>query len=71
MVKQGDTISPTLFDIYINDLAEELKQSEIGIELDIGVIVSCLLYADDIVLLADKEDDLQALLNIVNDWCCR
>ena len=70
-VKQGDTISPTLFAIYINDLAEELKQSEIGIELDTGLMISCLLYADDIVLLADKEEDLQALLNIVNNWCCR
>ena len=35
------------------------------------MIVSCLLYADDIVLLADSETDLQALLNIVNVWCSK
>ena len=63
-VKQGDTMSPTLFAIYINDLAEELKQSEIGIDIDSGLIMNVLLYADDIVLLAQNENDLQSLLNL-------
>ena len=70
-VKQGDTLSPTLFAIYINDLAEEIKESGIGIDVDEGLVVSVLLYADDIVLLADSEDDLQSLLNIVHSWCTR
>ena len=56
-VKQGDIISPTLFAIYINDLAEEIKDSGIGVKIDDDLIVSCLLYADDIVLLADSETD--------------
>ena len=70
-VKQGDTISPTLFAIYINDLAGELKQSGISVVLDSELKISCLLYADDIVLLAENEQDLQALLDIVNHWCAR
>ena len=70
-VKQGDIISPTLFAIYINDLAEELKGSGIGIEIGEELVLSCLLYADDIVLLADSETDLQSLLNIVNVWCSK
>ena len=70
-VKQGDTISPTLFAIYINDLAGELNQSGLGVEVGADLQLSCLLYADDIVLLADKEDDLQALLKIVNTWCSK
>ncbi len=28
-----------------------------------------LLHADDIVLLAESESDLQSLLNIVYSWC--
>ena len=70
-VKQGDTISPTLFAIYINDLAEELKQSGIGIEIDNELVLTVLLYADDIVLLAETEIDLQNLLNLVNIWCSK
>ena len=65
-VKQGDTISPTLFAIYINDLAGELDQSGLGVKVGADLQLSCLLYADDIVLLADNEDDLQALLKFVN-----
>ena len=64
-------MSPTLFAIYINDLAKEIKESGIGIDLDEGLLVSVLLYADDIVLLADSEADLQSLLNIVHSWCSR
>ena len=83
-VKQGDCLSPTLFAIYINDLAKEVKDSGIGVKLniddavgnidaDIDVtevnIINILLYADDIVLLAENEPDLQFLLNIVEIWC--
>ena len=76
-VKQGDSLSPTLFSIFINDLAQEIKESGIGIELNIDAIetnietevINILLYADDIVLLAQNEPDLQLLLNIVEPWC--
>ncbi len=45
-VRQGDVISPTLFSIFINDLAIDIKT------LDKGVLcgnnkLSILLYADD------------------------
>ena len=32
-------------------------------------LVPILLYADDVVLLANNEDDLQLMLNRVHDWC--
>ena len=72
-VKQGDCLSPTLFAIFINDLAKELKQSNIGIkfnyEHDTSVLVNVLLYADDIVLIAADELELQSLIFIVETWC--
>ena len=70
-VKQGDCLSPTLFAIYINDLAIEIKNSNIGIILNENLTVNILLYADDIVLLAENEEDLQAMLFIVECWCKR
>ena len=79
-VKQGDCISATLFSIYINDLANEIKDSKIGINLTEKVtndeflddykdlFLNILLYADDIILLAANENDLQSLLYIVEKW---
>ena len=74
-VKQGDSISATLFAIFINDLAEEIKASKIGINLNENLdtldqlLINVLLYADDIVLITANENDLQFLLTIVENWC--
>ena len=74
-VKQGDCLSPTLFAIFINDLASEIKEANIGIDLNIDggpnidYIFSILLYADDIVCLAETENDLQSILFIIENWC--
>ena len=80
-VKQGDNISAMLFSIFINDLAEEIKNTKVGINLTEKVdnegfhdkfhdfFINILLYADDIILLTSNENDLQFLLNIVENWC--
>jgi hypothetical protein len=68
-VKQGDCLSPTLFAIFINDLALEIKDCKIGLKIDDNLFLNILLYADDIVLLAENEPDLQFLLFLVEKWC--
>ncbi|XP_060589316.1 uncharacterized protein LOC132744577 [Ruditapes philippinarum] len=67
-LRQGCVLSPLLFNLYINDLALYLKSLNIGVTID-DEIVCILLYADDIVLLAETERDLQCLLNGLHDWC--
>ena len=67
-LKQGCILSPLLFNLYINDLVKTIKSSNIGIPVG-EEIVSILLYADDLVLLAQNETDLQSLLCILEKWC--
>ena len=67
-LKQGCSLSPMLFNLYLNVLAVKLKSLGCGIDID-GEVVPIILYADDIVLLAENEQDLQQLLNVLNEWC--
>ncbi len=66
-VKQGDSLSPTMFGIFINDIVEDIKSVKTGIQID-GHNICILLYADDIVLLSDTEEVLQTLLDKVYQW---
>ena len=50
-------MSQRLFSIYINDLAQELKDARLGIPVD-DIIIGILMYADDIVLLSNSEEDM-------------
>jgi hypothetical protein len=66
-VKQGDTLSPTMFGIFINDIVDDVKSVNVGIKID-GHNICILLYADDIVLLSETEEGLQKLLDKVDEW---
>ena len=68
-LKQGDPASPTHFNAYINDLLQQLKNNGRGVKLETGDTINVLAYADDIVLLAENENDLQSLMDITAEWC--
>ena len=67
-VKQGDNLSPKIFSVYINDLATELNSMNLGIQVD-DTFVNILLYADDIVILAESEQNLQTMMDHIHEWC--
>ena len=67
-LKQGCKMSTSLFSVYNNDLVKEINDLNCGITIDQSMI-SLLIYADDIVLLAPSAEDLQLMLNTVNAWC--
>ncbi|MCG8033469.1 MAG: reverse transcriptase family protein, partial [Candidatus Thiodiazotropha taylori] len=67
-LKQGCLLSPILFNIFINNLVDAIKSLNVGIDID-GEMVGILLYADDLVLVADNETDLQLMLNTLSIWC--
>ncbi|XP_020297358.1 uncharacterized protein LOC109861916 [Pseudomyrmex gracilis] len=62
-VRQGCVLSPTLFNLYIADLEEELRDRNIrGVTIGKHRIWS-LAYADDIVLLAKNATALQDMMD--------
>ena len=55
-VRQGCPPSPNLFNIYINDIEKQPSGvNDSPITLDNGTDISCLLYADDIVIMSLSE----------------
>ena len=47
-------------------IIEPVSQHEAG---PLEMLISILLYADDIVLLANSPEDLQSLLDLTFKWC--
>ncbi len=67
-VKQGDSLSLTLFGIYIDNLVAKLNSFDLGVKLG-DIKISIILFTDDIVLITDSDINLQRMLNVVNNWC--
>ena len=64
---QGGILSPVLFAVYVDELIFRLKSANIGCKL-LENYYGCLLYADDIILLAHTLNGMQCMLNICTDF---
>jgi len=68
-VHQGFNLNPLLFNLYINDLESYLMTNSIGfIQLNCTKLY-LLMFADDIVLLADSPSGLQDPINHLSNFC--
>ena len=66
-VRQGCVLSPDLFSLYGQTVMEDIQDIE-GIKVG-GINVNNLRYADDTVLVADSEENLQMMVNTLNEAC--
>ena len=68
-VRQGCNLSPTLFNIYINELSKQIENSPApGLKLQ-DTEIKCLFYADDLVLLSPTKEGLQQHLSELDKYC--
>jgi hypothetical protein len=61
-LQQGSVLSPLLFNVYIDSLAERLDQCD-------AAIPTSFLYADDVATGEQNPSAVQQKINIVETWC--
>ncbi|KAL0883177.1 hypothetical protein ABMA27_016619 [Loxostege sticticalis] len=66
-VRQGGLTSPSLFNLYMNGLIDELSKTNVGCHIN-GVCVNNISYADDMVLLSPSAGALKQLLSICESY---
>lgn len=66
-VKQGDPLSPLLFNLIIETLVEKLDKTTEDIKLN-GENVSILAFADDLVIFARNKEQARKQLQIINKY---
>ena len=62
-VRQGCSLSPLLFNMYVEEAMKKLKEEFAGGVKIQGEEIKMLRFADDIILLAEREEELGNILN--------
>jgi hypothetical protein len=68
-VKQGGNLSPTLFNLVIDELIKLTKAS--GNLLEIDAISYIIVYADDTTLICDSIASMVALIKLIETFCSK
>ncbi|HEX2614968.1 MAG TPA: reverse transcriptase family protein, partial [Nitrososphaera sp.] len=67
---QGTVLSPLLYAIFIDGLAQKLKAEGFGVDV-FGRKVALLLYADDLVILAKDDPQLRRMLAVISEYATK
>ncbi|GFR82930.1 endonuclease-reverse transcriptase [Elysia marginata] len=67
-VRKGCVLSPSLINLYSEYLLQEAISEKSGILIN-GVNINNIRYADDTVILAESEEQLQVMLDRIVNKC--
>ena len=69
-VRQDCPLSPILFNLFLNDLPDILDRTNSDPVTFFNLChVSCLMYADDVVIISKYSSGLQKCLDALHDYC--
>ena len=68
-VRQGDAKSPTLFNIFINDISQIFIHRNCNPVKLIDSYIGSLLFADDLIILSESKTGLQNSLDNLSEYC--
>jgi len=66
-VKQGGNVSPALYKIYTETIAEEIEKLNVGVRIG-KCLVNILMYADDVIVIGEKLEDVQKMLDVISKF---
>ncbi|XP_029342215.1 uncharacterized protein LOC115033562 [Acyrthosiphon pisum] len=58
-LRQGDALSPTLFNIALESVVREVLDDVTGLRIGGGHQITLAAYADDIIIMGETEEDLK------------
>ena len=69
-VRRGCPLSPLLFNLYVNDIFGKIDNSTVTPPyLQPECPINMLMYADDLVMIARSQDELQAKMSLLSNFC--
>lgn len=61
-IRQGDSLSPALFDVIMDEIIKEVRAVGKGYRIG-NKEIKIICYADDAMIISEDEDNLQRLLH--------
>ena len=67
---QGESLSPLLFSLFVNDLPDRLTDESVGVRVQ-DVIMKLLMFADDMSIFSESREGLQLGIDQLKDYCTK